>query len=192
MTVVTVKKWEVVDSGDILRCISVHAKSLQSCPSLCYAMDCSPSGPFIHGIFQARILEWVAMPFSTGSSQPRDWTRISCISSRFFLVWATWEALFLHQFSCSVVSNCLRPHGLQHARLPCPSPTPGACSNSSIKPVMPSNHLILFQPFLLLSSIFSSITVFSNEVSSSHQVAKVLELQLQHPSFQWIFRTDFP
>ena len=68
--------------------------------------------------------------------------------------------LFL--FSCSVMSNSLRPHGLQHARLPCPSPSPGACSNMSIELVMPSNHLILCC-FLLLLSIFPSIRVFSNE-----------------------------
>ena len=59
----------------------------------------------------------------------------------------------------------------------------------SIKSVMPSNHLILYCPLLLLLSIFPSIRVFSNE--SSHQVAKVLEIQLQHQSFQWIFRTNF-
>ena len=56
--------------------------------------------------------------------------------------------------------------------------------------VMPSNHLILCRPLLLLPSTFPSIRVFSN-VNSSHQVAKVLEFQLQHQSFQWIFRTDF-
>ena len=68
------------------------------------------------------------------------------------------------QFSCSVVSNSLRPHGLQHARLPCPSPTPGTCSDSwFIKSVMPSNHLILCCPLLLPPSIFPSIRVFSNE-----------------------------
>ena len=44
----------------------------QLCPTLCYSMDCSPLGPSVHGIFQARILEWVAIPFSRGSSQPTD------------------------------------------------------------------------------------------------------------------------
>ena len=68
------------------------------------------------------------------------------------------------QFSRSVVSNSLRLHGLKHARPPCPSPTPRACSNSlSIKSVMPSNYLILCHPLLLLPSIFPSIRVFSNE-----------------------------
>ena len=66
------------------------------------------------------------------------------------------------QFSRSVMSNSLQPHGWQHARLPCPSPTPGACSNSSPL-VMPSNHLILCCPLLLMSSVFSSIRVFSKE-----------------------------
>ena len=59
----------------------------------------------------------------------------------------------------------------------------------SIELVMPSNHLILCRPLLLLSSIPPSIRVFFHWVSSSHQVAKVLELQLQHQSFQWTFRT---
>ena len=67
------------------------------------------------------------------------------------------------QFSCSVVSDSLWPHGLQHTRLPCPSPTPETYSKSSIKSVMPSNRLILCCPLLLLPSIFSSIRVFSNE-----------------------------
>ena len=59
----------------------------------------------------------------------------------------------------------------------------------SIESVMPSNHLILCRPLLFLPSILPSIKVFSY-VSSVHQVAKVLEFQLQHQSFQWIFRTD--
>ena len=70
---------------------------------------------------------------------------------------------FFVQFSCSVMSNSLRPHGLQHTRLPCPSPTPRACSNSC-ESVMPSNHLILCHPLFLLPSIFPKIQVFSNDI----------------------------
>ena len=65
----------------------VHAKSLQLCPILCSPMDCSPPGFSVHGILQERILGWVAMPFSRGSSQPRDQTCIfcnSCTAGRFF------------------------------------------------------------------------------------------------------------
>ena len=61
----------------------------------------------------------------------------------------------------------------------------------SIESVMPCNHLILCRPLLLLPSIFLSIRVIVKWVSSSHQVAKVLEFQLQHQSFQWRFSTDF-
>ena len=68
----------------------------------------------------------------------------------------------LVQFSCSVMSGSLRPHGLQHTRLPCPSPTPGACSNSRPLSQMPSSHLILCRP-LLPPSLFPSIRVISNE-----------------------------
>ena len=68
------------------------------------------------------------------------------------------------QFSRSVVSNSLRPHGLQHTRLPCPSPTPAAYLKlKSIASVMPSNHLILCRTLLLPSSILPSIRVFPNE-----------------------------
>ena len=60
----------------------------------CNPMDCSPPGTSVHGILQARILEWVAIPFSRGSSPPRDWTWVSwnsCIAGRFFTIWATRE-----------------------------------------------------------------------------------------------------
>ena len=71
--------------------------------------------------------------------------------------------MFSVQFSHSVVSDSLQPHGLQHARLPCPSPTPGAYSDiMSIKSMIPSNRLILCHP-LLLPSIFPSIRVFFTE-----------------------------
>ena len=72
------------------------------------------------------------------------------------------KTLLSIQFSCSVLSNSLWPHRLQHVRPPCPSPTPRVYSNS-IESVMPSNHLILCHPLLLLPSIFLSIRVFSNE-----------------------------
>ena len=61
----------------------------QSCPTLCDRMDCGLPGSSALGISQARILEWVAIPFSRGSFQSRDQTQVSCISGRFFTVWAT-------------------------------------------------------------------------------------------------------
>ena len=59
-------------------------------------MDCSLSGFSFHGILQARILERVAIPFSRGSSQSRDWIQVSCITGEFFTVWATSEAQEKH------------------------------------------------------------------------------------------------
>ena len=67
------------------------------------------------------------------------------------------------QFSPSVVSDSLRPHELQHARPPCPSPAPGVHSDMSIESVMPSSHLIRCRPLLLRLPIPPSIRVFSNE-----------------------------
>ena len=64
---------------DLNSCGRMHAKSLPSCPTLCDTMDCSVPGSFIHGVFQTRILEWVAMPSSRGSSQSSDRTCISCL-----------------------------------------------------------------------------------------------------------------
>ena len=61
----------------------------QSFLTLCGPMDSSPPGSSVHGILQARILEWIAISFSRGSSQPRDWTLVSCTAGRFFTVWAT-------------------------------------------------------------------------------------------------------
>ena len=59
----------------------------QSCPTLWDPVDCSPPGSSVHGILQARILEWVAISFSRGSSWPRDWTKVSHIAGRRFTIW---------------------------------------------------------------------------------------------------------
>ena len=64
----------------------------KSYPTLCDPMNCSPLGYSVHGISQARILEWVPIPFSRGSSWPRDWTRGSSIAGGFFTIWAIREA----------------------------------------------------------------------------------------------------
>ena len=157
----------------------------------------SQPGSSVCGILQARILEWVAIPFSKGSSWPRDQTWVSCIAGRFFTVWAIREApeyiccspksfylyrlyLFVYYhvvalFSHSVVSDSFRPYGLQHARLLCPWRSPGACSNWC-----PSSWWC--HPILLSSRSFSCLQSFPAlgsflRVFSLHQVAKVLELQ---------------
>ena len=84
-----------------------------------------------------------------------------------FLVktWLLNEVVLFVVVAQSLSSVSLRPHGLQHTRLPCPSISPRVCLNSSIESVMPSNHLILCRPLLLLPSIFPSIRVFSNDLA---------------------------
>ena len=68
----------------------------QSCLILCDSVDCSQPGSSVHGILKGRILEWVAILFSRGSSRPRNWTWVSCIAGRFFTIWATREAQYVY------------------------------------------------------------------------------------------------
>ena len=117
--------------------------------NFCNLMDCSPPGSSVHGIFQARIQEWVPIPSPEGCpnsgielTSPAlqvDSLLLSHQGHPFLnfcssINWKIWSCFLSHlktvQFSHSVVSDSLRPHGLQCTRLPCPSPTPGACSNS--------------------------------------------------------------
>ena len=72
---------------------TVLALVAQLCPTLCDPMDCSPPGSSVHGILQVRILEWFAISYSRGSSQPKDGTLVSWIAGEIFTVWATREAL---------------------------------------------------------------------------------------------------
>ena len=83
--VTSVKIWNVW--WWLLLCVCMLVT--QSCPTLCNPVDCSLPSSSVHGIFQARILLWVAISFSRGSSWPRDQTQVSCIAGRFFTVWAT-------------------------------------------------------------------------------------------------------
>ena len=68
----------------------------QSCPTLCDPMDCSPPGSSVLGIFQARILEWLAIAFSRGCPQPRNWSRVSHCAGTFFTIWASREDCMCH------------------------------------------------------------------------------------------------
>ena len=69
--------------------LKVKVLVTQLCLTLCDPMDYSLPGSSVQGILQARIMKWVVIPFSRGSSQPRDWSWVSCIAGRFFTIWAT-------------------------------------------------------------------------------------------------------
>ena len=113
----------------------VKVKVTQSCLTLCNPMEYT-----VHGILQARIMEWIAFPFTRGSSQPKDWTHISkspALAARFFTTSTTWEAHSILQLhgnplflphdqpvsrvsewvseSCSVMSDSLQPHGIYNS-----------------------------------------------------------------------------
>ena len=79
---------------------SIDSEVIQLCLTLCDPMDCSLLGSSVYGIFQVRVLEWVAISFSRGSSQPRDWTWVPCIVGRCFTIWATREVRSLLMNYC--------------------------------------------------------------------------------------------
>ena len=86
-----------------LRCVCVLVT--QSSPTLWDPMDCGPPGSSVHGILQARILEWFAISSFRGSSQPSDRTWVSCIIGRFFTIWATREVHIVTNFKISIYNG---------------------------------------------------------------------------------------
>ena len=115
-------------------------------------MGCSPPGSFVHGILQARILEWEAIPFSRGSSWPRDRTQVFCIAGGFFTIWATREAkknifLFSSVQSLSGVRLFATPWIAAHQASLSITNSRSSPKLMSIESVMPSSHLILVVPF---------------------------------------------
>ena len=95
-------------------------------------MDCSPPGSSVHGILQARILEWVARSSSRGSSWPRDLTQVSCIAGGFLIIWATWEASWLRLQVAFLFISSSKPHSHSQppsAHPPPPSHTPSRWGN---------------------------------------------------------------
>ena len=124
----------------------------QLCPTLCNPKGCSVPGSSIRGILQVRILEWVPIPFSKGSFQPKDRTHLSQISGRFSTIWATREAHLNEKWkwSHSVVSDSSRPHGPTPWTPLCmrffqarvwnglPFPSPGDLSDPGIEPGSPT------------------------------------------------------
>ena len=121
----------------------------------------------------SRILEWVACPFSRGTSWPRNWIRVSCIADRFLAIWATREAppVASVQFSSFQSLNCVRlfatPWITAHQASLSITNSRSLLKLMSIESVMPSGHLILWHPLLLLPPIPPSIRIFSNESTLS-------------------------
>ena len=183
---IQVSWWSSYCSQLNMMCVCVRLTQL--CLTLCDSMCYSSPGSSVHGILQARIMESLAILFSRESFQPRDrtwflalqadslpseWPRKPIILSvqllshvwLFVIPWTAACQAFLYITNFRTLLKLM-----------------------SIELVIPSNHLIFCRPLFLLPSIFQGLFQW---VSSSHEVAKVLELQLQHQSFQWTPRTDF-
>ena len=144
----------------LLQCMKVKSESevAQSCPTLSNPMDCSLIGSSVHGIFQARVLEWGAIAFSES-----QYSSVQLLSHvRLFAT--PWTAA--HQASLSITNS------------------QSLLKLMSIESVKPLNHLILCCPLLLLHSIFPSLRVFSNESVLRIRWPKYWECHLQHQSFQ--------
>ena len=152
-----------------------------SCLTLCNPMDYT-----VQGILQARILEWVAYPFSSRSSWPRNWTGVSCIAGRIVTNWAC--SFHFSSVAQSFPTLCD----------PMNCKTPGPVHQQFPESTQTHVHWVgnAIQPFHPLSSLSPAFSLPQHQglfqwMGSLHQVAKGLELQLQHQSFQWIFRSDF-
>ena len=164
----------------------VHA---QSCPAVCNPMD-YPARLLCPWNFQARILDWIAIPFSRRSSQPRDWTCVSYVSYigrqilyRLSPQGSPSNGIVVVLFSHPVTSDSLWPHRLQHAR---PHHLPEFAQVNCIGDTIQASHP-------LTPSSSSALDLSQHQglfqwVICSHQVTEILELQ--HQYFQWIFRVD--
>ena len=133
-----------------------HAQGLQSYPTLCDGMDCSLPGSSVHGMLQARTLEWVAMPSSRGSSQPRDRTRISHISGLFHFVTtpqAVGQAPDCHvrQLASARGGSPVSTESVkaEEASLPAGPPLPGLTHSLLVTPMLSWQETVLFKPEFL-------------------------------------------
>ena len=115
------------------------SEAAQLCPTLCNLMDCSIPGSSVHETFQATVLEWVAISFSRGSSQPRDRTRVSHTAGRRFTIWTTRETLTETQLRMPLL---MQPFPVSQRRM--------VCSYSHVGSPEPLMKLLLF-PSLIKS-----------------------------------------
>jgi len=177
--------------------VYVCAKLIQSCSVVCKPIDCNLQALLSMGFSKQEY--WSRLPYSSSRYLPNAWIEPTSLVSpaladRFFTTSTTWEThidCIWFLFNLSVVSDSLLPHRLHHPRLPCLSPSSGACSNwcplsrwchpTISSSVVPSSSCLQYFP---ASGSFQW-------VGSFHQVVKELELKLKHESLQWIFRIDF-
>ena len=150
-------------------CCCVCGQSLQSCLTLHNPMDCSLPGSSVLGIFQTRILEWVAIPFSRGTSQPEDQTHASCTAGRFFTIGPPGKQTAQTNWGRSAGASLADSAGTLKGIYIVTLPSPGVVENLSFKTVSSLSH-----PSFLLQSIlplfpFAIVSTFC--ARSSHYTA---------------------
>jgi len=146
-----------LDWGQAEMEVNKWSEVAQSCPTLCDSMDYSLPGSSVLGIFQAIVLEWIAISFSRGSSRPRDQTRVSHIVDRRFTVWATREVLEVNRGAKIMLRWC------QHFEPGPPNSkvTQGCYISSYISPLKSSSLLSFSHVFYLWNP--QSCTLLSNQ-----------------------------
>ena len=166
-------------------------------------MDWSPPGFSVHGVFQARILDWIARPSSRGSSWPRDRTQVSCIAGGLFTIWAAWEAWwtcrpgannhFLEDYSEDEITGenalCLahRAEPAQAPSSPLAAPSsmlkinPSAVTNTSFLPPLPLPPIIPL-PWLSQQHALCGVCVCAREDVCAWTYACVWKLVCTHTS----------
>ena len=133
----------VISLAFITNCCCCFYLVTKSCPTLCDPMDCCLLGSSVHGLSQTRILEWVAISFSGGSSQPRDWTGFSCIGRWFFLPLSHQGSPYVLQIGPPLFSNRQQTRKqslyifleLQKTRIPLPSQISQSERKQALNPV---------------------------------------------------------
>ena len=145
----------------------------ESHPTLCDLIDCSLLGSSVYGILQARILEWIAVPFSRGSSWPRDRSPVSCIANGFFIIWAAGRLYLIHMlpvFDSFTSDSPVFDLPLDH------HPAPWSYI---------LNSLVAFLPLSILNTIFLRVSSLLGNLSYSSvfNISKRLLFQLSH--FLW-------
>ena len=149
-----------------------------------YILDINPlSISWLANIFPCSV-DYLLILFMVSFAVQKHLSLIRCLLFIFVVV-------VVLLFSCSAMSDSLQPHGLQHTRLPCPSQSPRVCPGSCLLSQWCYPTTLYFTTPLSFCLHSSQHQGFFQWVSCSYQAARALELQLQHQSFQWIFRVGF-
>ena len=186
---IQVSWWSSSCSQLNMMCVCVQLTQL--CLTLCDSMCCSSPGSSVHGILQARIMESLAILFSRESFQPRDRTWFLALQADSLPSEWPRKPIILSVQSLSHVWLFVIPWTAACQAFLCITNFRTLLKLMSIELVIPSNHLIFWLSPSPPAFNLSQHQGLFQWVHSLNQVAKVLELQLQHQAFQWTFRTDF-